>query len=843
MAQRELEEQRERDKDMQLRSLQAQPPQPTIPAAAPAHQQPQPQAQAGGAASKAERWKQRAAAAAAGGVEASPAPAVSGGASSGAAAPQAAPAPAMSKAERWKQRAAAGAGGAGALQGSEAAAAPVPAAQGSASTQGSTQGGAQGCGGAAAAPMTKAERWKMRATGATPAAAAAAPPAAGTGAEAHNGTPGTATGAAAGQHAGAGAAALGPGEGGEGFTGQHRDTRPVMMPTGVSALIPDEALDPAARPGADRRPYADPALKVGYWQIDSDGKETISGELPQPDAGQAVSADANKLLYMQIQTSDFRYSGWTRGGEPDVSGSMWFKDLSEYHGSISAGKPHGDGKHYFADGARLECAFVHGCPEGPGILIDAHGTYFNVMYQGGVSLQDGAQPALQEETRPEAFRPTKAECVALTIGSPQPVAGTENPATGKPRLAGVFPNSKDVRGKLVWARPPFADMPLWNAEQVKGKIVAIVRGPAAPATAVSYGLKLHHAQQAGAKAVVFVDYDPNGKFDAMPRIDEGVVQYGVRPSPPDVDIRAQIPTVLVLNRHTATLQEGALHVLAFAPPGFPGIPYGWKVGFVCVPPQESKVGLSKDKADALMAEFFAERKKERLEEGQLLKDIKDSGEDQAEKGLKSREFYGGNFFDSLNPLKQVKETDGVDDKVRNSVIINMQRVTGVNDANIKEMRSKLEKFTADMQAKLPTMPTLPGITWEEEEAAEGETQGEFTLASWRKKAGIKVPKWQQQQKAKAAQAVCDHGQLKKECPQCRDPLKGCFITEHNPNLPCLAGHGPRWLFHDTEDDSLIEKRQLGILSLSLSLHVCVCVCVCVRVTRHMLRFGVVAFGV
>ena len=39
----------------------------------------------------------------------------------------------------------------------------------------------------------------------------------------------------------------------------------------------------------------------------------------------------------------------------------------------------------------------------------------------------------------------------------------------------------------------------------------------------------------------------------------------------------------------------------------------------------------------------------------MLKQIKDSGEDQAEKVLKGREFYGGNFLDSLNPLKQVTE--------------------------------------------------------------------------------------------------------------------------------------------------------------------------------------------
>jgi hypothetical protein len=361
------------------------------------------------------------------------------------------------------------------------------------------------------------------------------------------------------------------------------------------------------------------------------------------------------------------------------------------------------------------------------------------------------------------------------------VVGTENATTGKPKLAGNFPNAKNVRGRLVWARPPFADMPLWNADKVAGNIVAIVRGPAAPATAVSYGLKLHHAQIAGAKAVVFVDYDPNGKFDAMPRCDEGVVQYGVRSDPPDIAVKALVPTVLVLNRHTSALQEGAEHILAFAPPGFPGIPYGWKVGFVCVPPQESKIGLSKTKADALMAEFFAERKKERLEESQLLKEVKETGVDQAETALKSREFYGGNFFDSLNPLKQVKETDGVDDKVRDSVLANMQRYTGLSreEMSIQSLRSKLEQYSQDMQAKMQAqmpqglaLPSGLGITWEgdddEEDKNGGGGQGgggDFTLAAWRKKAGIKLPKWQEKAREAAQAALCAHGLHKRECQQ------------------------------------------------------------------------------
>ena len=57
----------------------------------------------------------------------------------------------------------------------------------------------------------------------------------------------------------------------------------------------------------------------------------------------------------------------------------------------------------------------------------------------------------------------------------------------------------------------------------------------------------------------------------------------------------------------------------------------------------------------------------------MLKDDKDSGKDQAEEALKGREFYGGNFFDSLNPLKQVRETANVDDKVRVTMLNSVRR--------------------------------------------------------------------------------------------------------------------------------------------------------------------------
>ncbi len=54
-----------------------------------------------------------------------------------------------------------------------------------------------------------------------------------------------------------------------------------------------------------------------------------------------------------------------------------------------------------------------------------------------------------------------------------------------------------VTGRLVLARPQFADVPLWNADAVKGNLVAIMRGPGLPAETVNYGVKIFYAQQVG----------------------------------------------------------------------------------------------------------------------------------------------------------------------------------------------------------------------------------------------------------------------------------------------------------------------------------------------------------
>jgi hypothetical protein len=34
-----------------------------------------------------------------------------------------------------------------------------------------------------------------------------------------------------------------------------------------------------------------------------------------------------------------------------------------------------------------------------------------------------------------------------------------------------------ITARLVFARPPYADAPLWNAEECRGRIVVVARGP------------------------------------------------------------------------------------------------------------------------------------------------------------------------------------------------------------------------------------------------------------------------------------------------------------------------------------------------------------------------------
>ena len=205
-----------------------------------------------------------------------------------------------------------------------------------------------------------------------------------------------------------------------------------------------------------------------------------------------------------------------------------------------------------------------------------------------------------------------------------------------------FNHIKRVTARLAWARPIHGDQPLWNAEECRGKIVVMMRGPRRPSPACGYTIKVYHAQNAGAVACLFVDYDPACIFTTVPRVETGPIY----PHGPNVSV--SIPAFLALEKATGTLQEGALHTLTpIDPPPGMQLPPGWVIGNMICLEQESGRTMSKTEEADLMKEFFESRKHEREQEQELLQeslgDLR-SGKDR----LAQREFIGGGVLDSLS---------------------------------------------------------------------------------------------------------------------------------------------------------------------------------------------------
>jgi len=131
----------------------------------------------------------------------------------------------------------------------------------------------------------------------------------------------------------------------------------------------------------------------------------------------------------------------------------------------------------------------------------------------------------------------------------------------------------------------------------------------------------------------------------MPRLENGAIY----PNGPSLTVN--IPCFLTLYAYSGALQEGALHTMMVAPPNCAGVPEGWRIGFVFCRKQESKRGMSKDKADELMQDFFKQRRAERAEEQELLQDkLEDLREGVDD--LRKNEYMSGNVLDSVNFLKQ-----------------------------------------------------------------------------------------------------------------------------------------------------------------------------------------------
>ena len=77
--------------------------------------------------------------------------------------------------------------------------------------------------------------------------------------------------------------------------------------------------------------------------------------------------------------------------------------------------------------------------------------------------------ATKTEEPSEPARTSISPALGLSSAPPE-IPVEKNDAT-------YYQHCKEVRGRLVFANPVLSDMPLWNAAQVRGNIVVMLRGP------------------------------------------------------------------------------------------------------------------------------------------------------------------------------------------------------------------------------------------------------------------------------------------------------------------------------------------------------------------------------
>jgi len=201
-----------------------------------------------------------------------------------------------------------------------------------------------------------------------------------------------------------------------------------------------------------------------------------------------------------------------------------------------------------------------------------------------------------------------------------------------------------VSGKIVWSLPPFADQPLWNAAECRGKIVVAMRGPHPPAPTVDYCTKTYFCQQAGAIGVIFVDHEST--LARVPVAQDGPIYNG------GPILKMEIPCFLTTWQRAASLQQDAVHTMVLAKQQPLGVPPEWHVGFVVCAPQESKQRMPNEEAAALMQHFFSSRRGERSQENELLTRRLDERRQGHEQSLTGKEWVTGNLLDSINFFKE-----------------------------------------------------------------------------------------------------------------------------------------------------------------------------------------------
>ena len=456
----------------------------------------------------------------------------------------------------------------------------------------------------------------------------------------------------------------------------------------------------------------------------------------QHGAGATTEAakSERQFSYKSFSTSALMYSGWMLDGKPHGNGRLKMADGTEYHGELQNGIQHGSGDYYFSDTSKLSIKFRNGCPEGKGRLVDSGGQHWDVEYNGACPLHEGAEPFSKVEAYPAAVEEATIDFMAIST-----LTSSETGST----IEAIVPKNNRVVGKLVMARPLLGDIPLWNREECRNAIVLIGGGPVGdPHYKVSCALKIHHAQMAGAKAVIIIN-TASKFFDGKnpPFVKHGPVDCGIKPNPPDLAIKIRVPAVMILEEKAHLLREKATHMLIYLDPErIAGLPQGVRVGYVHIPKQESKVGMEKTKAQNLMEEFFAERRKERSEEVNMLLDVKSSGKDQVDETLKSREFVGGSFFESMNPFKETKGAENLDSTLKDGIMRKISKMPGVEDLK-KRVTEKMQGLRQDLELVLPVT-----VSWHESDENETSVPAEqeqstyaYNMASLKKVTGFQMP--------------------------------------------------------------------------------------------------------
>ena len=181
---------------------------------------------------------------------------------------------------------------------------------------------------------------------------------------------------------------------------------------------------------------------------------------------------------------DVLFSGWLANGLPDKLSSVRWRDGTEYHGEFVDGVMAGYGRFIFPEGGwEFRGTFARGLPQ-TGMLLPPRGQCRRfVECSKHVPIWEIQPEQLVLEDMVEVPTPpfvwARADCLALV----HVVTSSDGTKTHN------FHHLKRVTARLVWARPMHADMPLWNASECRGKIVAIMRGPRKPAPSCSFSIK------------------------------------------------------------------------------------------------------------------------------------------------------------------------------------------------------------------------------------------------------------------------------------------------------------------------------------------------------------------